>query len=157
MITKVQLPSWSRPGQAAVDQVGSVLDLIGLRLMMRTRPSRSAVAKLAIDPLEQRPDALSRFALVHGSLDRRLLTRRLSAGKACSGWSSGPDGCGHATWGEGEAARASSRMTALMKVPETELWRLFPEENSERHSGIARHAPGAAGGFAQVGGGGDRG
>ena len=40
---------------------------------------------------------LSRFAMVHGALDRRVRARRLSAGRGCFGWSSGPSGCGQAT------------------------------------------------------------
>jgi hypothetical protein len=48
-------------------------------------------------PFQVRPDRLNRFVAVHGSVDGRVLARRLSAGRACCGWWSGPGSCGHAT------------------------------------------------------------
>ena len=74
-------------GQAAVDQVGSVLDLFSLRLMMRTTPAWSVAAKLAIDRLSSdqmpsyarsqptlRPD-LYEFILVKPRRQSRYVTR----------------------------------------------------------------------------------
>ena len=69
---------------------------------------------------------------MHAALDRRLLARRLSAERACSGWLSGLSGCEHAVW-EDTGCRGRSgcghspRMTALPRVSEGELWRSFPE------------------------------
>src|SRR5215469_849669 len=83
-------------GQAAVDQVGPVLDLLQLALDDADQAVQVGGGEVDHGPLEQRPDALSRFATVHASLDRRLLTRRLSAGRGCSGWWSGPGSCGRA-------------------------------------------------------------
>jgi hypothetical protein len=84
-----------------------------------------------LDPLEPvlhvGPGALSRFVIVHGSLHKRLLARRLSAGRACSGWSSGSGGCGHAIRREGRRRGHLPRMTALTTVSEGELWTSFPE------------------------------
>jgi hypothetical protein len=40
---------------------------------------------------------------------------------------SGPGGCGHAPRREGRRRGHLPRMTALTKVPETELWMSFPE------------------------------
>jgi hypothetical protein len=50
------------------------------------------------------------------------------------GWSSGPSGCGHATWREagrrGRCGRGHPPQTAaLTRVPERDLWRSFPEAN----------------------------
>src|SRR2546430_1034051 len=77
-------------GQAAVDQVGPVLDFLQLALDDADQAVQVGGGEVSHGPLEQRPDALSRFAAVHGSLDRRLLARRLSAGRACCGWVGGP-------------------------------------------------------------------
>ena len=46
---------------------------------------------------EHRLDPFSRLAAVRGSLDRELLARRLSAGRACCGWWSWPGSYEHAT------------------------------------------------------------
>ena len=46
---------------------------------------------------EHRLDPFSRLAAVRGSLDRGLLARRLSAGRACCGWWSWPGSYEHAT------------------------------------------------------------
>ena len=70
--------------------------------------------------LERRPDPLSRFVTVHGSLHKRLLARRLSAGRACSGWSSGSDGCGHATESEGGERRRRHAREQLDLLSERE-------------------------------------
>ena len=80
---------------------------------------------------EYRPDPLSRFVIVHGSLDRRLLARRLSAGRGCSGWWSGLGSCGHAAREAGRWGRRGCghllQMTAVTSVPDGELWASFPE------------------------------
>src|SRR6266566_5239295 len=85
-------------------------------------------------PFQVRPGRLSRFATVHASLDRRVRSHRLSAGRACSGWSDGPRSCEHAT--APEAGRRGQcghghlpQMVALTSVPDGELWRSFPESN----------------------------
>jgi hypothetical protein len=77
---------------------------------------------------------VSRFATVHASLDRRARSHRLSAGRACSGWSDGPRSCEHAA--APEAGRRGQcghghlpQMVALTSVPDGELWRSFPESN----------------------------
>ncbi len=56
---------------------------------------------------------------------------RLSAGRACSGWWSGPASYGHAA---GEVGRRGCcgrghllQMTAVMSVRDGELWASFPE------------------------------
>jgi len=69
---------------------------------------------------------------VHASLDRRLLARRLSPGKACSGLSDGPRSCEHAIAREARRRRRCGhghllQMVALTSVPDGELWRSFPE------------------------------
>jgi hypothetical protein len=78
------------------------------------------------------PDRFSRFAIVHAALDRRLLARRLSAERACSGWLSGLSGCEHAIRRVGARRGRRGRghllqMTAVTTVSEGELWRSFPE------------------------------
>jgi hypothetical protein len=70
--------------------------------------------------------------MVHASLDSQVRARRLSAGRACFGWLSGPSGCGHAGWREagrrgGRERGRPPRMAALTRVLETELWTSFPE------------------------------
>ncbi|HEV3294188.1 MAG TPA: hypothetical protein VG123_34835, partial [Streptosporangiaceae bacterium] len=60
--------------------------------------------------------------------------RRLSAGRACSGWSDGPRSCEHATAPEAGRRGRHGRghllqMVALTSVPDGELWRSFPESN----------------------------
>ncbi len=120
-------------GEAALDEAGLVLDLLQAvpeDLDQVGEAGDGEVGEHAA--LEHRPDPLNRFAIVHGSLDRRLRARRLSAGRGCFGWWSGPGGCGHATrrvagrrWRGGRGH--PPRMTALTKVPKTELWTLFPE------------------------------
>jgi hypothetical protein len=82
--------------------------------------------------LEHGPDRFSRFAIVHATLGRRLLARRLSAGGACFGWLSGLSGCGHVIRGDrgrrGRCERGHSPwMTVLPRVSEGELWTSFPE------------------------------
>ena len=64
------------------------------------------------------------------ALDGGMRARRLSAGRACFGSSSGLSGCERAIrrerrcrWRRGHPPQ----MTALTKVPETELWTSFPE------------------------------
>jgi hypothetical protein len=83
-------------------------------------------------PLEQRPDALSRFAIVRGLLDGRLSARRLSARRGCSGWWSWLGRCGHAGLGKASCRGRRGRghllqMVVLTSVPDGELWRSFPE------------------------------
>jgi hypothetical protein len=77
---------------------------------------------------------LSRFAVMQGSLGGRLRARRLSAGRACSGWRSGLSGCGQAIWGLAGRRRRRGRgncpqMAVTKKIPETVLWASFPEAN----------------------------
>src|SRR5207302_2670001 len=50
--------------------------------------------------------------------------------------SSGPDGCGYAIRGKGRRRGHPPRMTALMKVPETELWTSFPEATRDDVLGL---------------------
>src|SRR5262249_53507351 len=114
-------------GQAAVDQVRAVLDLLQLALDDADQAVQVGGGEVGHGPLEQRPDAFSRFVTVHGSLRKRLLARRLSAGRACSHWASGAGGCGHAIWREGRRRGHLPRMTALTTVSEGELWMSFPE------------------------------
>jgi hypothetical protein len=59
-------------GQAAVDQVGPVLDLLQLALDDADQAVQVGGGEVGHGPLEQRPDALSRFAIVHASLDARM-------------------------------------------------------------------------------------
>ena len=65
-------------GQEAVDQVGAVLDLLELALDDADQAVQVGRGEVDDGPLEQRPDALDRFATVHASLDRRVANRRLS-------------------------------------------------------------------------------
>ncbi len=67
-------------------------------------------------------------------MDKGLLARQLSAGRACCGWWSWPGSYEHATLLE--AGRQGRRgrghllqMVALTSVPDGELWRSFPESN----------------------------
>jgi hypothetical protein len=118
-------------GQAAVDEVGPVLDL-ELALDDPDQAVQVSGGEVGDGPLEQRPDALSRFVIVLGSLDRRLSARRLSARKACSGWWSGPGSCERATVREAGRRRRCGhghlpQMVAVTSVPDGELWRSFPE------------------------------
>ena len=73
---------------------------------------------------------------MHGSLDKGLLARQLSAGRACCGWWSWPGSYKHATLLE--AGRRGRRgrghllqMVALTSVPDGELWRSFPESTRD--------------------------
>jgi hypothetical protein len=73
---------------------------------------------------------------VHGSLDKGLLARRLSAGRACCGWWSWPGSYEHATLLEAERRGRRGRghllqMVALTSVPDGELWRSFPESTRD--------------------------
>src|SRR6266567_4749330 len=119
-------------GQAAVNQVGPVLDLLQLALDDADQAVQVGGGEVGHGPLEQRPDALSRFVIVHGALDRRLSARRLSAGRACSSWWIGPRDYGRAPWREaGRRGRCGGghvlQMVALTRVPDGELWASFPE------------------------------
>ena len=65
-------------------------------------------------------------------MDKRVQARRLSAGKACSGWSDGPGSCEHATPREAGRRRRCGhghllQMVALTSVRDGELWGSFPE------------------------------
>src|SRR5689334_1164484 len=118
--------------QAALDQMGPVLDLLQLALEYADQAGLVSGGEVGDGPLEQGPDALSRFAIVRGLLDGRLSARRLSARRGCSGWWSWPGSCGHA--GLGKASRRGRRgrghllqMVVLTSVPDGELWRSFPE------------------------------
>jgi hypothetical protein len=111
----------------------------GRRWMVRSRAqtmvsswSRVVAAWLPGLLFHGRPGALSRFAIVHAALDRRVQALRLSAGRACFGWLSGLSGCEHAvredTGCRGRSGRGHSPwMTALPRVSEGELWTSFPE------------------------------
>src|SRR6266849_6323164 len=119
-------------GQAAVDQVGPVLDLLQLALDDADQAVQAGRGEVDHGPLEQRPDPFSRFATVHGSLDRGLLARRLSAGRACCGWWSWPGSYEHATLLEaGRGGGHLLQMVALTSVPDGELWRSFPESTRD--------------------------
>ena len=59
-------------GQAAVDQVGPVLDLLQLALDDADQAVQVGGGEVGDGPLEQRPDAFSRFVIVRGSLDKRM-------------------------------------------------------------------------------------
>ena len=123
-------------GQAAVDQVGPVLDLLELALDDADQAVQVGGGEVGDGPLEDGPDALSRFAIVHGSLDRLLLARRLSAGRACCGWWSWPGSCEHATvrvaGRRGRRGRGHlPQMVVLRSVPDGELWRSFPESTRD--------------------------
>ena len=83
----------------------------------------------------------SRFAVMQGSLGGRLRARRLSAGRACSGWWSGLSGCGQAIWGLAGRRRRRGRgncpqMAVTKKIPETVLWASFPEANRNEVLGL---------------------
>jgi hypothetical protein len=108
---------------------GPVLHPFEPVLDQRSELAEVAFGQVGQGSLEVRPDRLDRFATVHGSLSRRVRARRLSAGRGCFGWPSGPSGCGQATWKEaGRRGRGHLlRMAALTRIPETELWTSFPE------------------------------
>ena len=119
-------------GKAAVDEVGPVLDFLQFALDDADQAVHVGGGEVGDGPLEQRPDAFSRFVIVLGSLDRRLSARRLSARKACSGWWSGPGSCERATVREAGRRRRCGhghlpQMVAVTSVPDGELWRSFPE------------------------------
>ena len=78
---------------------------------------------------------------MHGSLDRRVRSHRLLAGRACSGWSDGPKSCEHATVREtGRRRRCGHghlpQMAALTSVPDVELWGSFPEATRDDILGL---------------------
>ncbi|MGC1184761.1 MAG: hypothetical protein WBA31_06375, partial [Candidatus Dormiibacterota bacterium] len=122
----------SRASEEAGDQGGPVLHPAEPGLDQLGQLGDVAPGQVGEGPLEHRPDPFSRFVIVHGSLERRVRARRLSAERACSGWWSGPDSCGHA--GRSEAGRQGRcgrghllRMVAVTSVPDGELWRSFPD------------------------------
>jgi hypothetical protein len=121
-------------GREAVEEAGPVLHPPEPGLHQRGQLADVLLGEVGQRPFQVRPDRLSRFVIVQGSLDRRLRARRLLAGRACSGWWSGPSSCEHAT--PREAGRHTRRghghppqMVALTSVPDGELWRSFPEAN----------------------------
>jgi hypothetical protein len=59
-------------GQAAVDRVGPLLDLPQLAFDDADQAVQVCGGEVDHGPLEQRPNALSRFAIVHAALDRRM-------------------------------------------------------------------------------------
>ena len=70
-----------------------------------------------------------------------MRSHRLSAGRACSGWSNGARSCEHATAREaGRRGRCGHghlpQMVALTSVPEGELWRSFPESTRDDILGL---------------------
>ena len=86
------------------------------------------------------PGALSRFVTVQGSLGGRLRAFRLSAGRGCSGWWSGPSGCGQVIRGRAGRRRRCGRGNCLQmmakEIPETALWASFPEANRNEVLGL---------------------
>ena len=120
-------------GEESVDEGGPVLDALEPVLHDRGQPVRCpAGAQVAEAVFHGGPGAFSRFAIVQGSLGKRMCARRLSAGRACSGWSSGPGSCEHAPPREAGRRRRHGRghllqMVALTSVPDGELWASFPE------------------------------
>src|SRR5262249_13006116 len=79
--------------------------------------------------------------MVQGLLGRRVRKRRLSAGTGCFGWGGGLRRCGHEarreTGRRGQGGRGyPPRMTALTKVPETDLWTLLPEATRNEVLGL---------------------
>jgi hypothetical protein len=122
-----------RIGEECADQPWTLLqppqgaDGLGLEILLAG--DTGLADPVVLDVL---PDPFSRFAIVHAALDRRLLARRLSAGRACSGWLSGLSGCEHAIRRVGARRGRRGRgyllqMTAVTTVSEGELWRSFPE------------------------------
>ena len=120
----------SRLAQEGVDQVGAALDLAEAAANHGLEFVKGGGGVVAEAAFHAGPGAFSRFVTVHGSLRKRVKMRRLSAGRACFGLSSGPSGCEQATRREGRRRGRRGhppQMTALTKVPETELWTSFPE------------------------------
>ena len=74
-------------------------------------------------------------------MDKQLQACRLSAGRACSGWWSGPSGCGLAIRKEaGRRGRCRHgrppQTPALTGGSDRELWTLFPEANRNEVLGL---------------------
>src|SRR5215468_9524993 len=119
-------------GEEAVEQAGPVLHPFEPGLDQRGDLGQVAFGQVGQRSFQMGPDRFSRFAMVHGALDRRVRARLLSAGRGCFGWSSGLSGCGHLRW-RGTARRwpcgrgHRPQMVALTRIPETELWTSFPE------------------------------
>ena len=152
----------ARGREAAVDQVGPALGLRQLALDDADQAVQVGGGEVGHGPLEQRPDALSRFVTVHGSLHERLLAHRLSAGRACCGWWSGPGRYEHAILREAGRrgpvrARASSPDGGADECSGRGAVGVVSGGEPERDSGIAGHAPGAVGGVGRAGGRRDRG
>src|SRR6266478_1001443 len=118
-------------GKECLDEGGLVLDALEPVLDDDGELAHVAGGEIARAVLHGRPDRFSRFVIVHGSLDRRLLAHRLSAGRGCSGWWSGPGCCGHAAREVDRRGRRGRghllQMTAAASVPDGELWASFPE------------------------------
>jgi len=70
----------ARGREAAVDQVGPALGLRQLALDDADQAVQVGGGEVGHGPLEQRPDALSRFVTVHGSLHECLLALLIQAG-----------------------------------------------------------------------------
>jgi hypothetical protein len=118
-------------GQEALEEAGPVLHPPQPGLDQRGQLADVVLDQVGQRPFQAGPGWLSRFVIVHGSLDRRLLAHRLSAGTGCSGWWSGPGSCGHAAREVDRRGRRGRghllQMTAAMSVPDGELWASFPE------------------------------
>lgn len=78
--------------EEGLEQAGPVLHPAQPGLNQRGELADGVLDQLGQGPFQQRPGRLSRLAIVHGSLARRAWARRLSAGRAWSGWWSGLGG-----------------------------------------------------------------
>ncbi|KJE19539.1 hypothetical protein FF36_06197 [Frankia torreyi] len=110
------------------DEVGSVLDAFeqGLdRDGELVDGDAGVVAQVAFD---MRPDPFSRFAAVQVELDRAALTRRLSVGRGCCGWSSWLISYGPVS-GVKAVRCGRHRNRRSPRIPAGMPWALLPEPN----------------------------
>ena len=118
-------------GEEALEEAGPVLHPLETCPDQRSQLMDVVLGEVGQRSFKVRPDWLSRFVIVHGSLDRRLLAHRLSAGRGCSGWWSGPGSCGYAAREVDRRGRRGRghllHMTVATSVPDGELWASFPE------------------------------
>ena len=167
------LDSQAGGSETAVNQVWPYWIFLSLRLMMRKpgRPGQGG-GEVGDGPLEQGPDALSRFVVVQGSLDRRCRHAGYRPG--------GPAPAGRSCRRSGSSVRGwAGKLRARDRVgggasQAVRAWASSPDGGGdecsgrgavevvsgvgpERHRGIADHAPGAVGGLGRAGGGRDRG